>query len=151
MNKIRAHMYVYKENIEQLKRTYTKMKQLIYRCSITKVARYNVMVVLLMVPCYLVFLLWFSRSGFPGRPANKSRLIPAIWNVTQVTVCRRKKQERRLKPPPSPLTRMQIKLDHSQPPWLCTVMDNDGILNKQMRKKFFHHKPPSPQAESTQS
>ena len=57
MNKIRAHMYVYKENIEQLKRTYTKMKQLIYRCSITKVARYNVMVVLLMVPCYLVFLL----------------------------------------------------------------------------------------------
>ena len=55
MNKIRAH--VYKENIEQLKSTYTKMKQLIYRCSITKVARYNVMVVLLMVPCYLVFLL----------------------------------------------------------------------------------------------
>ena len=26
MNKIRAHMYVYKENIEQLKSTYTKMK-----------------------------------------------------------------------------------------------------------------------------
>ena len=130
---------------------YMQMKQLINRCSITKVARYNVMVFLLMMPYYLVFLLWFSRTGFPGRPANKSRLIPAIWNVTQVTVCRRKKQERRLKPPPSPLPRMQIKLDQSQPPWLYTVLYNDGILDKQTRKKFFHHKPPSPQAESTQS
>ena len=101
------------------------------------------MVFLLMVPCYWVFLLWFSRTGFPGRPANKSRLIPAIWNVTQVTVCRRKKQERRLKPPP-PLTRMQIKLDQSQPPWLYTVLYNDGISNKQTQKSFSTTSRPPP-------